>query len=802
MNRHISKVAVLGSGIMGSRLACHFANIGVQVVLLDIPTPQQGVIASSDSVGTKQSPSARNKLVNDSLQNALKSSPSPIYLQEFASRITTGNFEDDFHLIADCDWILEAVIEKLDIKKQVFEQVEKYRRPGSLITTNTSGIPIEMMLEGRSDDFGKHFCGTHFFNPPRYLQLLEVIPSSQTAPEVVDFLMHYGDLFLGKTTVLCKDTPAFIANRVGIFAIMAIFHLMEEMDLTVDEVDALTGPLTGRPKSATFRTCDLVGIDTLVKVAEGVRQNCPNDESRHLFETPSFVKAMLEKGWVGEKAGQGFYKKIKNEKGESEILTLDAKTLEYKPKQKAKFASVEAAKLAEGLIPRQQLLDKQNDKAAEFIRRLNYHIFSYVSHRIPEIADHLHQVDEAIKAGFGWEIGAFELWDALAPPPTPPQKGGESALNVAGWAEELLAKGGSFYRTESGKRLFYNITTKSYDPVPSHEGFIILDNLRGQKPVWQTTGNILHDLGDGVLCLEFRSKVNAIGTEEINAINKSLDIAEKDFAGLVIGNEGANFSAGANLAMMLMAAVEQEFDTLEQAIRYFQNTVMRMKYAAVPVVVAPHGLALGGACELVLHATSAVASAETYIGLVEVGVGLIPGGGGTKEMVVRISDSFTEGDTKLPHLQKRFVTIATAKVAASGHEAFEMGIFDPKKDEVVINPKRLLLEAKEKVLELHNNGYVQRAPRSDIEVMGRTGLGLLLAGSEAFHIANYATAHDLLIARKLAWIMCGGDLSYPQKVSEQYLLDLEREAFLSLLAEPKTLQRIESVLKTGKPIRN
>jgi len=785
---------------MGSRLACHFANIGCRVVLLDIVTP-----GLSDSDKTK--PSARNKLVNDSLQNALKSSPSPIYLPEYASRITTGNFEDNFDLISDCDWVLEAVIERLDIKKQVFEKVEQDRRQGSIVSTNTSGIPIEMMLEGRSDDFKKHFCGTHFFNPPRYLKLLEIIPSTQTSPGVVDFLMHYGDLFLGKTTVLCKDTPAFIANRVGVFAIMAIFHLMEEMDLTVDEVDALSGPLTGKPKSATFRTCDVVGIDTLVKVAEGVYQHCPDDESRELMKVPAFVKAMLEKGWAGEKSGQGFYKKVKNEKGEREILTLDVKTMEYRPKQKAKFASVEAAKLTDGLVPRLQMLNKQQDKGAEFIRKLNYSIFSYVSHRIPEIADHLYQVDEAIKAGFGWEIGPFELWDVLGVEET--TRGmKETGLSAADWVENSplpgsgAGGGATFYRRESGKRLFYDITTKSYKPVPGHEDIIILDNLRAQKPVWETTGNILHDLGGGVLCLEFRSKVNAIGTEEINAINKSLDIAEKDFAGLVIGNDAANFSAGANLAMMLMAAVEQEFDVLEQAIRYFQNTVMRMKYAAVPVVVAPHGLALGGACELSLHTASTVAAAETYIGLVEVGVGLIPGGGGTKEMVVRTSDSFTEGDTKLPHLQQRFVTIATAKVATSGHEAFEIGILNRKKDRVVVNPRRLLLEAKERVLELHNSGYVQGAPRRDIEVMGRTGLGLLYAGSEAFRIANYATDHDLLIAKKLAWVMCGGDLSSPQRVSEQYLLDLEREAFLSLLGEQKSLQRIESVLKTGKPVRN
>lgn len=794
MNRHISKVAVLGSGIMGSRIACHFANIGLQVVLLDIVTPNL-------SEENRAHAHSRNKLINDSLRNALKSNPSPIYLKSFASRIKTGNFEDNFDLIADCDWVLEAVIERLDIKQQIFEQVEQHRKKGSIVTSNTSGIPIEMMLEGRTEDFKKHFCGTHFFNPPRYLQLLEVIPSTQTSPDVIDFLMGYGDLFLGKSTVLCKDTPAFIANRVGVFAIMAIFHLMEELELTVDEIDALTGPLTGRPKSATFRTCDVVGIDTLVKVAEGVYQNCPDDESRDLMQVPQFVRTMLEKGWAGEKSGQGFYKKVKGADGKSEILALDVKTMEYRPKQKPKFASVEAAKLADGLGQRLRTLHEHSDKAAEFVRKLNYHIFSYVSHRVPEIADHLYQVDEAIKAGFGWEIGAFETWDALGVASTVATMK-EDGFSVAAWIDDMLTHDDSFYRSEPGSRSFYNQQSKKLSAIPGQEELVILENLRGQDLVWDSPGNYLHDVGDGVLCLEFKSKVNAIGTEEINAINKSLDIAEKDFVGLIIGNEAANFSAGANLAMMLMAAVEQEFEELDQAIRYFQNTVMRMKYAAVPVVVAPHGLALGGACELALHSASTVAAAETYIGLVEVGVGLIPGGGGTKEMVVRTSDSFYEGDSKLPQLQQRFVTIATAKVATSGHEAFETGILDSQKDAVVVNSKRLLLEAKERVVEIHGNGFVQGAPRNDIEVMGRTGLGLLYAGSEAFNIGNYATDHDLLIAKKLAWVMCGGDLSSPQNVTEQYLLDLEREVFLSLLGEQKTLQRIESVLKTGKPVRN
>lgn len=792
LSRKIRKVAVLGSGIMGSRIACHFANIGIQVVLLDIPTPSNPEAGQTD----------KNSLVNNALASALKSNPSPIYKKEFAQHIQTGNFDDDLSMISSCDWVIEVVIENVQIKKDLFERVEQYRKPGSLISSNTSGIPIEMMLEGRSDDFVQHFCGTHFFNPPRYLKLLEIIPSSKTKKEVVDFMLAYGDLYLGKSTVLCKDTPAFIANRIGVFSIMAIFRLMQEYDLSVEEVDAVTGPISGRPKSATFRTCDLVGLDTLVKVATGVEQNCKKDEMSSWFAIPAFLQTMLEKKWLGDKTGQGFYKKLKGDAG-SEIQALNLKTLEYQEKSQVRFNSIGEARQRSKLASKIKVLYAGGDKAADFYQAVTTAVLIYSANRIPEIADHIYQIDDALKAGFGWEIGPFETWDILGLDLVI-EHAIKQNLSVPEWVQEFKSSGQStFYRTERGKRLCYNISTRSYQEIPGTESFIVMDNFRAEKPVYQNKECTLHDIGDGVLCLEFHTKMNAIGSGVLAGINKSIEIAETEgWNGLVIANDAPNFSAGANLAMMLMLAIEQEYDELNMAIRYFQNTVMRLRYSAIPVVIAPHGMTLGGGCEMSLHADSAVASAETYIGLVEAGAGLIPGGGGTKEFVVRVSDSFYNGDPQLPSLQERFTTIATAKVATSGYEAFNIGVLHADKDEVVINDRRLIAEAKRKVLELASDGYSQKPQRDDILVLGRTALGALYAGVEAFGIGGYASEHDQKIARKLAFVMAGGDLSQASYVTEQYLLDLEREAFLSLLGEKKTLERIQHILKTGKPLRN
>ena len=801
MKRIIKEVAVLGSGVMGSRIAAHFANIGCKVFLLDIVPKELNGNEQKEGLSLSDK-KVRNRIVNDNLNYVLSAKPSPIYHKSFSSRIVTGNFEDDLNYLKDADWIIEAVVENLEVKKSVFDKIEKYRKPGSLVTTNTSGIPVNLMIEGRSDDFQKNFCGAHFFNPPRYLQLLELIPTPKTGNEVIDFLMYYGRLFLGKTTVLCKDTPAFIANRIGVFSMMAVFRLMNELGLSIKEIDTLTGPLTGKPKSATFRTCDVVGIDTLVKVANNVYHDCPEDEQRGLFSVPDYVNKMVEKKWLGDKTGQGFYKKVKREDGEKEILELDINTFDYKPSGKTKFASVTAAKPIENLAERLKALHYAKDKAGDFVRLLSFNIFSYASHRVPEIADEIYKIDDAMKAGFGWELGPFETWDILGVEKNvKPME--EANLPSAGWVKEMLAKGfNSFYKVEDGKKKFFDFTSASYKEIPGKDDFIILDNYRANKPVWQNSGATLHDIGDGVMNLEFQTKMNSIGTEILEAVNKSIEIAEKDFAGLVIGNNGQNFSAGANLAMMLMLAIEQEYDEIDLAVRTFQNTTMHIRYSSIPVVVAPHALTLGGGCEICLHADKVQASAETYIGMVEVGVGIIPAGGGSKEMTMRASDSFAEGTLEMPELQKRFMNIAQAKVSTSAYEAFDLDIFKAGRDEITINPNKVIYDAKHSVLAIAENGYTKPIPRNNIRVLGREALATLLLGAYSYRMANYITGHDRKIAEKLAYVMCGGDLTQGALVSEQYLLDLEREAFLSLIGEKKTLERIQNILNTGKPLRN
>ncbi len=801
MKRNIRKVAVLGSGVMGSRIACHFANIGVEVLLLDIIPRELNEKETAKGLSL-QSPAVRNRIVNEALAFALKSKPSPVYHKTTANRITTGNFEDDLKKIAECDWVIEVVVERLDIKKSVFEKVEQFRKSGTLITSNTSGIPINSMLEGRSDDFKKHFCGTHFFNPPRYLKLLEIIPTAQTDQSVVDFLMHYGDLFLGKTTVLAKDTPAFIANRIGVFGILALFHIVKEMGLTVEEVDKLTGPVLGRPKSATFRTTDVVGLDTLVNVANGLRDNCKEDEARELFHLPEYVLKMNENRWLGDKTGQGFYKKTKGEGGKTEILSLDLITLEYTPQMKVKFATLEATKPIEGLKERYKVLISGKDKAGEFYRKSFFALFAYVSNRIPEIADELYRIDEGVKAGFGWEVGPFESWDYMGVASCI-DKMKEQGIEVASWVHDFIKAGNtSFYKVENGKKLYYDIPTKSYLPVPGYENFIILDHIRPNNTIWKNSGTTVTDLGDGILNVEFHTKMNSIGSEVLQGVQKAIDIAEKDFRGLVVGNDGANFSAGANLAMLFMMAVEQEYDEIDFSIRAFQNTMMRVRYSSIPVVSAPHGLTLGGGCELNLHADAVVAAAETYIGLVEFGVGLIPGGGGTKEFALRASDAFRDGDIMLNTLRDKFLTIGQAKVSTSAEEAFDLGILRKGKDRIVPNGQRLIAEAKKTAIELAEAGYTKPVQRKDIKVLGRTGLGMVYAGANTMFSGHFISAHDKLISEKLGYVLCGGDLSEPTEVSEQYLLDLEREVFLSLCAERKTLERVQSILKTGKVLRN
>lgn len=801
MNKHIKKVAVIGSGIMGSGIACHFANIGVEVLLLDI-VPRE-LNDKEKAIGlTLEDKMVRNRLVNDSLAAALKSKPSPIYHQKFANRITTGNLEDDISKVAKVDWIIEVVVERLDIKKKVFENLEKYRTKGTLITSNTSGIPIKFMSEGRSDDFQKHFCGTHFFNPARYLKLFEIIPGPKTAPEVLDFLNGYGEQFLGKTSVVAKDTPAFIGNRIGIFSIQSLFHMVKDMNMTVEEVDKLTGPVIGRPKSATFRTVDVVGLDTLVHVANGIYENCKDDERLELFKLPDFIDAMLANKWLGSKTGQGFYKKSKDTDGKTEILTLDLGTMEYRSKKSAKFGTLELTKTIDKVIDRFSVLVNGKDKAGEFYRKSFSQLFAYVSHRIPEISDELYKIDDAMKAGFGWEHGPFQIWDAIGL-----DKGLDlikaEGFQVADWVNEMKSSGtASFYSVKDGATYFYDIPKKSMEKIPGQDAFIILDNIRKSNEVYKNKDVVVEDLGDGILNVEFQSKMNTIGADVLVGLNKAIDLAEKDFQGLVVGNQGANFSVGANIGMIFMLAVEQEYDELNHSIKMFQDTMMRMRYSAIPTISAPHGMCLGGGCELSMHADKVVAAAETYIGLVEFGVGVIPGGGGSKEFALRAQDTFKKNDVELNVLQEYFLTIGMAKVSTSAHEAYDLGILQHGKDIVVINKDRQIATAKAHAKLMAEAGYTQPPKRKDIKVLGKQALGMFLVGTDAMEASHYISEHDKKIANKLAYVMAGGDLSEPTLVNEQYLLDLEREAFLSLCTERKTLERIQHMLKTGKPLRN
>ncbi|WP_435579455.1 3-hydroxyacyl-CoA dehydrogenase/enoyl-CoA hydratase family protein [Gilvibacter sp.] len=799
--RTINKVAVIGSGIMGSGIACHFANIGVEVLLLDIVPRELNEKEQAKGL-TLEDKVVRNRMVNDALTKAIKSKPAPLYHKSFASRITTGNLEDDIAKVSEVDWIIEVVVERLDIKKQVFENLEKYRKPGTLITSNTSGIPIKFMSEGRSEDFQAHFCGTHFFNPARYLKLFEIIPGPKTNPEVLDFLNGYGEQYLGKTSVVAKDTPAFIGNRIGIFSIMSLFHMVKEMDLTIEEVDKLSGPVIGRPKSATFRTVDVVGLDTLVHVANGIADNCPDDERKPLFVLPDFINTMMENQWLGSKSGQGFYKKVKKEDGSSEILSLDLNTLEYRAKKRASFGTLELTKSIDKVIDRWPVLVGGKDKAGEFYRKTLAALFAYVSHRVPEITDQLYKIDDAMKAGFGWEHGPFQIWDAIGV-----DKGLEfiaaEGLEAAAWVQEMRDSGSySFYSVVDGATYSYDRDQKSQQKIPGQDAFIILDNIRKSKEVFKNSGVVVEDLGDGILNVEFQSKMNTIGGDVLAGLNKAVDIAEKDFDGLVVGNQAANFSVGANIGMIFMMAVEQEYDELNAAIKYFQDTVMRMRYSSIPTVVAPHGMTLGGGCELSLHADMVVAAAETYIGLVEFGVGVIPGGGGSKEMALRAADTFHKNDVELNVLQEYFLTIGMAKVATSAYEAYDTGILQKGKDIVVVNKDRQLATAKAYARIMADRGYTKPIQRTDVKVLGKQALGMFLVGTDSMEAGRYISEHDKKIANKLAYVMAGGDLSEPQRVSEQYLLNLEREAFLSLCTERKTLERIEHMLKKGKPLRN
>ncbi len=800
MTKRIKKVAVLGSGIMGSGIACHFANIGVQVLLIDIVPHDLNEEEKLKGL-TLNDKRVRNRIVDNALANALKAKPSPIYKQSFAKRILTGNFEDDLSKIKDCDWVIEVVVERLDIKKEVFAKVDALRRPGTLVSSNTSGISVEKMAEGRSEDFKKHFCGTHFFNPPRYLQLFEIIPTTFTSLEVIDFLSDYALRFLGKTAVVAKDTPAFIANRIGTFGIMQLFNHIESLDLSIPEVDKLTGPIIGRAKSATFRTADIVGLDTLIHVANNIREQT-QDEANADFALPAYLQHMLDNKWLGDKTKQGFFKKV-TENGEKKFLSLNLKTLEYEEAPKPKFSVFETTKNIESPALRMPVLMADKGKAGDFYRDSFYSLFSFVSKRIPEITDEIYKVDDAMNAGFGWKLGPFQAWDAVDVGATV-QAMEEAGKPAADWVKIMLSKGiKSFYKIEGNKKYVYNINQQDYILIPGQETQLSLEALRGSKVIWENNDTSIFDLGDGVLNIEFHTKMNTVGAGVLEGLNKAVDLAEASYKALVVSNEGEHFSAGANVGMIYMLAIEQEFEELDMAIQWFQKTVMRMRYSAVPVVAAPHGMTLGGGCELCMHADKVVAHAETYMGLVEFGVGLIPGGGGSKEFALRLSDELRDGDVRTNAFLQRYLSIAQAKVSTSAYEAFDLGYLRPGVDEVVVNRSLQLAQAKKAALALAEKGYTQPVERNDIKVLGREALGMVYVGADGFTVAEYMSEHDKLIAEKLGYVMAGGDISQAlTEVTEQYLLQLERKAFLELCMQRKTLERMQSLIVSGKIIRN
>ena len=797
MKRRIKHVTVLGSGIMGSGIAAHFANIGVQVLLLDI-VPFELTEAEQKKGLTKEDKAVRNRIATENFVKLQKSSPALLYSPKFAERITVGNFDDDLEKIKKTDWIIEVVVERLDIKKSVYEKIEQHRKPGTLVSSNTSGIPIHFLIEGRSDDFKKYFAGTHFFNPVRYLPLLEIIPTPETDPEIIKFYMEYGAKFLGKATVEAKDTPAFIANRIGVFSMMNLLHEVQNLGLNVSDIDKLTGPVIGRPKSATFRTADVVGLDTLVMVANGVRDSkAEANDFNDVFKLPDYVQKMVDNKWLGSKTEQGFYKKVKNAEGKSEIHGLNLDTLEYELQGKSDFPTLELTKSIDKPIDRFKVLVGGKDKAGELYRKSLGALFAYVSHKVPEISDEVYKIDDAMRAGFGWENGPFEIWDAVGV-----QKGIELAKEAGYEVSDWVKTVASFYKVnDEGQTIYFDKNSGNYNSIPGQESFIILDNIRKNKTLWSNSGSAIQDLGDGIINFEIRSKMNSLGGEVLDGLNRAIDLAEKDYEGLVIGNQGANFSVGANLAMILMMAIDQDWDDLNMAIAYFQKSMMRVRYSSIPVVVAPHGMTLGGGCEMTMHADRVVAAAETYIGLVETGVGVIPGGGGTKEMALRVSREFHSDDVKNNRLRDMFMNIAMGKVATSAYEAYDMGILENHKDIVVVNKNRQIKTAKMMALSLAEHGYTQPIEQK-VKVLGRDALGMFLVGTDQMLTGKYISEHDKLIADKLANVLVGGNLSEPTVVTEQYLLNLERETFLQLCGERKTLERIQFMLTKGKPLRN
>src|SRR5271165_4181263 len=807
MKLPIQKAVVLGAGTMGARIAAHFANAGLPCVLLDIVPPdlKPGAPASE-----------RNRFARNGIEAAKKSRPAAFFSAALAEKISFGNFEDDLARCAEADWIIEVVAENLEIKRNLLARVARLRKPGAIVTTNTSGLPVHLIAEGLPEEFQQHWAGTHFFNPPRYMFLLEIIPGPDTLPEAVALMADFCDRRLGKGVVMAKDAPNFIANRIGTYSMLNALRLMNTLGLTVEEVDACTGPAVGWPKSATFRTADIVGLDILMHVVKNIYETAPDDESREVYKVPPFVEEMARRGWIGDKTSQGFYKRVRGE-GEKEILTLDLNTMEYRARQKARFASIEAGKTIEDTRERLRALvtplfeGQKTDKAQQFIWSGLSEMCLYAGRRMPEISDRIVDVDRAMRWGFAWELGPFEIVDALGLPAFAEQikKEGRALPPIF---EKALASGRkSFYQSEKGQTAVFDLATGTPQKVEEPAGIILLKNLKDAGcEVERNTGASLIDLGDGVVCCEFHAKMNAIGADLIAMIHKGIKRLDSDFDAMVIANQATNFSVGANLMLVLVGAQEQEWDELHMAVKQFQNVNLAIKYAPKPVVAAPQGMALGGGCEISLHGAKIHAAAELYMGLVETGVGLIPGGGGTKEMLIRANENAASGeDLDLFHtLRPVFENIAMAKVGTSAEECRDLGYLR-RDDPVSLNRDRLVADAKQTALGLARSGWKptssswqEGAQTTQIKVLGES---FLAAAKLAIHMmvrGGYASDYDAHIARKLANILAGGALSAPQMVSEQYVLDLEREAFVSLCGEKKTQERIAHTLKTGKPLRN
>ena len=800
---NVAKAAVLGAGTMGAGIAAHLANAGIPTLLLDI-APKELTPDEEKKGLSLESPQVRNRIVNSLFEAAKKLKPAPFMLADNAKLIKTGNFTDDIGKLKECDLVIEAVVENLEIKHKLFAEVDKNRKPGAVVASNTSGIPIDSIAEPFSDDFKKHFVGIHFFNPPRYMKLVEVIPGSHTSGEIACAVSGFLDQRLGKGVVPAKDRPNFIANRIGVFGMMATIHEMIAMGFTPTEVDQMTGKAIGHASSATFRTSDLVGLDVTAHVTNNLYPAVPDDEDRNVFKLPELIQTLLDKKLLGDKTGGGFFKKSKDAEGKRIILELDLNTFEYKPQEKTKFASLDAAKAIEDRAKRVRTLVWGDDRVGEFLWKTTSRVSRYAANRIPEIADTIVEIDNAIKWGFGWEIGVFEAWDAIGVSESVERMRKEGQA-VPASVEKMLASGATaFYKSENGEHFFYDLVGGGYKPMPARPGVMILKDIKDRTGVIKTNpGASLIDIGDGVACLEFHSKMNSIGGDTVAMLNFAVDEVERNFKGLVVGNQGGNFSAGANIMMILLAAQEEEWDDINLAVHALQQAIMKLRYSSKPVVTAPYGMTLGGGCEIAIHGNRVRAAAETYIGLVEVGVGVIPAGGGTKEMTMRAMDAAQKAPDADPlsFLKKTFETIGMGKVATSAQEAKSWGFFRDI-DSISMNGDRLIADAKQEVLNLDASGFVAPVRREDIFVMGEAGEAAMKLALHMMKQGGFVSDHDVLIGKKLAHIMCGGSMNHSAYVSEQYLLDLEREAFVSLCGERKTQERIAAMLKTGKPLRN